>query len=55
MVIPGFLLGSIHRRGTEFAEIGEFLIKNSLLRVLSVSAVQSPNPASQGKPEKPEE
>jgi hypothetical protein len=27
--------------------MGEFFIKNSLLRVLGASAVQSPNPASQ--------
>ena len=31
----------IHRRGTEFAEFGVFLIKNSLLRALRASAVSS--------------
>jgi hypothetical protein len=31
----------IHRRGTEFAEFGVFLIKNSLLRALRASAVRS--------------
>ena len=37
----------IHHGGTEFAEIGEFLTKNSLLRVLRASAVQSQSSASQ--------
>jgi hypothetical protein len=46
-VIPGFLGRSIHHRGAEFAEIGEFLIKNSLLRVLRASAVRSPSLDSQ--------
>jgi len=30
MVIPGFLWGSIHRRGAELAEIGEFLKSRTL-------------------------
>jgi len=30
----------IHRRGTEFAEFGVFLIKNSLLRASAVSSFQ---------------
>jgi hypothetical protein len=47
MVIPGFLWRRIHHRVTEFAEFGEFLIKNSLLSILRASAVQSPSRASQ--------
>ena len=57
----GFSVKSIHRGGTEFAEIGKLFIKNSLLCVLRgstssprpepvegrASAVQSPTPASQ--------
>jgi hypothetical protein len=38
-----------HRRGTEFKEIGVFLIKISLLRALRASAVSSP--LDQCKPE----
>jgi len=30
MVIPGFLWGSIHRRGADLAEIGEFLKSRTL-------------------------
>jgi len=38
---------SIHHRGTEFAEFGAFFFKNSLLRTLRASVVQSPSPVSQ--------
>jgi hypothetical protein len=47
MVNPGFLLRRIHRRGTEPAELKEFLNQNSFRRTLRVSAVQIPKPVSQ--------
>ena len=37
---------SIHHRGTEFAEFGEFLNQTCLLCALRASAVQSPSSAS---------
>jgi hypothetical protein len=46
LVLLGLVWKNIHHRGTEFAEFGYLLIKNSLLRALRASAVQSPSVAS---------